>query len=120
MFKRGHFYSRQEINKLLGGSIQAFMPTLKGAVVCVCITLKMNPEAPHVILCGILPGTRRAGALLVSQTESVPVFLKRKPGRWEYVGNYRVKSSSVRSQDIKVYEARAKRKLSRIIFMQSA
>lgn len=119
MFERGHFYSRLEINKVLGGSVRAFMPTLMGKVVCVCITLKLNPEAPGVILCGVLPGTRRAGTLLVSQTESVPVFFKRKPGRWEYLGHYVVEGSSISPQDINKYEEKAKRKLSRIIFMKA-
>jgi len=48
----GETYSRIEINKILGGDTQSYLPINKDAVVCVCLTMDLNPDAPDIVLVG--------------------------------------------------------------------
>ena len=88
-FKRGRFYTRREIHQQLGGGLRDSLPHRDGRVVCGAFTPDRNPEAPRVVLIG---GARldRWAEVLVRQAEAVPIFLKRSPRKWEYVGDYRV------------------------------
>lgn len=90
MFRIGNEYTRAEIHAAVGGSMQAYLPTVSGQVVAVCVTPKLNPRAPHVILCGQGPVIAATGAALAKQAESIPVFVKRGINRWEYQGTKRV------------------------------
>ncbi len=93
MFTTGNEYTRDEIHKYLGGSKQAYLPTVSGHVVAVCITPRLNPRAPNVILCGNGPKTTLVGAVLAKQHEPLPVFIKRATNRWEYQGMFKVIAS---------------------------
>ncbi|MEJ8847006.1 DUF6697 family protein [Variovorax rhizosphaerae] len=93
MFEIGGEYSRDEIHEALGGSKQAYLPTVGGKVVAVCVKPNLNPRAPSVVLCGRGPIIAAAGAALAQQREPLPVFLKRGVNRWEYCGKLRVVAS---------------------------
>lgn len=93
MFKPGNTYTRGQIHAALGGSTQACFPTLKGSVLCVCVTPELNPRAPREILCGVGPIMAKTGAMLAAASRKVPVFIKRGVKRWEYVGLYRPAAS---------------------------
>ena len=93
MFRVGNEYTREYIHRRIGGSVQAYMPTVSGAVVAACLTMKMNPRAPKVILCGKGPIIAKSGATLSKQREPVPVFIKRAVNRWEYQGKFKVVAS---------------------------
>ena len=86
MFTIGSEYSRDEIHAVLGGSKQAYLPTVGGQVVAVCVKPELNPRAPSVVLCGKGPIIAAAGAALARQPGPLPVFLKRGVNRWEYKG----------------------------------
>ena len=88
MFKIGTTYTRDEIHAEVGGSKQAYIPTLNGSVVAVCVKTDLNPRAPRELLCGTGPVIGKTGALLASTSFKVPVFLKKQANRWEYVGLY--------------------------------
>ncbi len=90
MFKVGNEYTRDEIYLQVGGSKQAYLPTVSGAVVAACIKPQLNPRAPHVILCGQGPVIAAAGAALAAQAGPIPVFIKRGVNRWEFQGKLRV------------------------------
>ena len=90
MFKLGETYTRAEIHELLGGSIQSFLPTVQGRVVCACLTKKMNPGAPFIILVGSKPRVLQAGLTLAEQSAPIPVFLKEAPNAWMYNGLFSV------------------------------
>lgn len=88
-FKVGHTYSRQEISNALGGSIQNYLPVVRGRVVCGCFRpdTKFNPSAPEKVTIG--RASRREPRLIRDQVEPIPVFLRRSNGAWEYRGLYR-------------------------------
>jgi hypothetical protein len=79
---------RGQIHARLGGSVQWYLPTVEGRVVCACLKPKANPDAPDIILPGEGEVIERTADLLVSQRTSVPTFIKRSPRRWEYVGEF--------------------------------
>jgi hypothetical protein len=90
MFTIGNEYTRDEIHEHLGGSKQAYLPTVSGYVVAICVKTELNPRAPEVIVCGKGPIIASSGAALAKQREPLPVFIKRASNRWEYQGTFRV------------------------------
>ena len=117
MFRMNEVYTRAEIHNKLGGSVQSYLPTVKGRVVCACLKFKLNPDAPEVILCGVRPRVQVVGEILATQKEAVPVFMKKKSNQWEYVGVYKASRDSRKAKDLSCYSQKAKRPLSRVIFM---
>jgi predicted aconitase with swiveling domain len=90
MFEVRHEYTRDEIHSHLGGSKQSYLPTVAGAVVAACVKLELNPRAPRVILCGQGSIIAATGAALATQTDPIPVFIKRGVNRWQFQGKFRV------------------------------
>jgi len=87
-FEIGHMYSRKQISTTLGGSEVEYFPAQNGRVVCGCLTKKHNPEAPDIIIPGTGPIIEYEARLFCEQDYPVPIFIKHKPGEWEYVGDY--------------------------------
>jgi hypothetical protein len=109
MFSIGDTYSRIDINKVLGGNTRDYMPISKDAVVCVCLTMDMNPDAPAIILVGKGASTEKAAQKLLEQSWTVPLFIKRRENEWEYMGNYRAVSEEQDPKKIAMLGARAGR-----------
>ncbi len=121
-FRLRERYTRDEIHVALGGgSKQAYLPNVGGKVLCACLRLDTNPNAPNVILPGAGPEIQRASGLLCEQSESVPVFIKRGINAWEYVGDYAVERWGENRAEIAEHSRRAGRSdISRIIYMRQA
>lgn len=83
-------YSRKEIYKKIGGSMVTYLPNKDGLVLCGCFCPKSNPKAPAEILCVKGEGDDVAlfAEMVWKQKIPIPVFLRRAPGKWEYVGRY--------------------------------
>lgn len=108
-FKKGDYYTRKEIHTFLGGGIQDFLPHKDGIVVCACVTPEMNPHLPGVILVGQGEQVPKWGRTFAEQEEYIPLFVKRNPSKWEYLGNYRVKSMSDDAKEIARHENYSRR-----------
>lgn len=104
-FKKGEYYTRKNIQSSLGGGVQDFLPHKDGLVVSACVTPEMNPHLPDVILVGQGAQTPRWARVFAGQTEYIPLFVKRSPGSWEYLGRYRVKSISDDAKEIARHES---------------
>jgi hypothetical protein len=87
--KLGISYSREQINFMVGGGVQSFLPTKNGRVVCGCFLLKQNPDAPTEVLVGAGPQRERTAVTAVLQLTPFPVFVKRDVGEWEHIGFWR-------------------------------
>jgi hypothetical protein len=109
MFLVGNEYTRDDIHAGFGGSKISYLPTVSGRIVAACLTRELNPQAPNVVLCGRGPIIERAGAILASQAEPIPVFLKRAPGRWAYFGRFRVSEAFTSGSKFASYVARSNR-----------
>lgn len=90
MFDHGQRYTRRQIHNAVRGSLQAMLPTAGGAVVCCCLKQEMNLLfAEGKLLIGDFPTKRPAAEQWGQTKQSIPLFLKRGPGQWEYLGQYR-------------------------------
>ena len=105
----GATYTREQINNIVGGGVQAFLPTKNGRVVCGCFKLDANPNAPDEVLVGPGPQRENSARTVVLQQTAIPIFLKREVGEWEYVGNYRATRYLDHEHALLAEEARARR-----------
>lgn len=108
-FKKGEYYTRKDIHASIGGGVQDFLPHKDGIIVCACVTPEMNPHLPEVILVGEGVQVPRWAKVFAEQKEYIPLFVKRSPSKWEYLGNFRVKSISDDAKEIarhKTYSGR--------------
>ncbi len=105
-FRVGGQYTRKQINARLGGEQTSYLPKAKGKVVCGCFDPGQNPEAPAVILPGNTNVIVGRAETAVSPKRPIPIFLKKGPTQWEYVGLYRVMKFSRVEAD---YVERAKK-----------
>ena len=86
--REGCCYTREEIHRLLGGNLQSYLPHVGGRVVCGCFRVDLNPDAPGKVLVGDSEDVVKYAKVLAQQGEPIPVFIKKGPKRWEYVGDY--------------------------------
>jgi hypothetical protein len=89
LFDVGHEYTRDEIHMKIGGSKQSYLPSNKGEIVAACLTKKLNPQAPQVVLCGQGKRIAAGGSSLANQNSPVHAFVKRAINRWEYHGRFK-------------------------------
>jgi hypothetical protein len=118
----GNKYTRDEIAAELGGSAREYLPRVNGKVVCACLRMDLNPDAPEIILAGFGPQIEESAAVLCKQRGEIPVFIKQEINEWEYVGDYEVEKSSTNAEEIKKQEIRSGRfgqeGISRIIYLK--
>ncbi|WP_052464662.1 hypothetical protein [Geoalkalibacter subterraneus] len=107
--QKGNSYTRTDINRILGGGIQEYLPHMDGQVVCACLKESMNPGIPDVILVGEGVNVVRYAKVFASQKQFVPVFIKRESNEWIYVGNYRVRNVNEEQGHVKALAAKAGR-----------
>jgi hypothetical protein len=75
--------------KFLVEAKSSISPQKNGRIVCGCFTLEHNPEAPNIIIAGSGPIIEHEADLFCRQNSLVPIFIKRRPNEWEYVGAYK-------------------------------
>jgi hypothetical protein len=121
MFAVGNEYTRDQIHAAVGGDKVSYLPTRNGSVLAACLTRRLNPRVPEVILCGRGPRIARSGDILASQVGAIPVFTKNATNRWQYHGEYVVASSHVAGADFEKLIANSGRPasdVSRVIVMK--
>jgi len=109
MFERGKTYKRAEISAVLGGGVQDYLPHVDGRVVYGAFSRDLNPGAPSTILPGTGPEIERWARKFAEQDEAVPVFVKRRPNEWTYMGQYRCTKLSEAPADIAPHAAKTGR-----------
>lgn len=113
----GQVLARKDIAVLFGGNFRAFLPRVNGGdIVAGCFDPEMNPRVPYEILVHNAPNAIANAERFVEQSKlprrdprsSIPVFLRRAPNVWEYVGRYRaVRHTEDPDQvAIRIYEIR--------------
>ena len=100
MFIVDNSYTREDIHNEVGGSVQSFLPTVDGRVVCACLSKEMNPNAPNEILVGNKPRVVKSAEQFSKQSFAVPVFIKEASNEWIYQGDYIVKKDTYRNEGI--------------------
>ncbi len=116
---KNNFYTRKQIHENYGGSVQSYLPTVNGKVVCACLTKKLNPGVPNVILVGDRPIVKSTAEKLCEQNDVIPVFLKRKVNEWEYKGKYKVVSHSKSDKVLEKHRKKSGRPtISQVIYLK--
>jgi len=119
-FVIGKSYTRDNIHEALGGGVQSFLPHKDGRIVCACLTRRLNPDVPKVILVGDGPRILESGRMLSRQVSAIPVFIKSAANDWRYYGEYKVERASEERTDIAPWENRAKRSDVRLVIHMRA
>lgn len=97
----GKRYTRRQIHDLVGGGdLQSYLPHAGGRILCGCFDPRINKGAPAEIDFGAAPDVIRYAKLAEAQQAEIPVFLKRSPSKWHYVGNFRVIRASTNARDV--------------------
>jgi hypothetical protein len=108
--KSGKKYVTNDEISLHGGNPNAFAPMKNGRVPCLRVTLKKNPDAPHVLLVSReKPDVYKAGLMLTKQSGSIQLYLKEDINRWLDLGKFEVERSSQEAAEIEYWQARAGR-----------
>lgn len=89
-FVVGELYSREAINRELGGELDQYLPQKDGKIVCGCFRAEDSPRVPDEVLVGTGAVVKRKAQLFTTQRWYVPIFIRREDQAWEYVGDYRV------------------------------
>lgn len=117
-------YTRSDIQHMVGGEIQTYLPQKNGIILAGCFTIyQMNPGAPEEVQAGKLPKVAAKALLLSRQPDTkFPVFLKQKRSDRNYYfeGNFKFKSISNSRAVIAAAESRSGRhgELSYVIQLQ--
>lgn len=89
-FRKGNLYAHRDLIGAFGGEVKGgiFLPTRDGRIVCGCITMHMNPEAPECVLIGNKPRVVARAEKMANQGGTIPIFIKHGVNQWEYRGPY--------------------------------
>ncbi len=123
LFEVGVDYTRAEIAERVGGSRRACLPTKDGVVVAACLLKSFNPDAPHVMLCGVGPQLTPVSSLLAAQRTPIPLFTKLAVNRWRHEGWFVVSASITAGPQYDHWVARSTRpasEVSRVVLFSTA
>jgi hypothetical protein len=120
LFAIGASYTRPDINKVIGGEQQIYLPSKAGRVVCACLKPTLNRDAPKVILVGAKTMVLKRGRTLANQGGSIPVFIKGGSNDWRYAGDFEVASWSEDQAEINKYQAPSGRNDARMVIHMRA
>lgn len=109
-FNIGEFYTRDYIHAILGGEKVTYLPQKSGKIVCGCFTPKLGPEVPNrVLVAANKRNVKKKAEILIQQMEPIPVFVKQAANKWQYRGQYIVKSYSTDFEELRELAQQAKR-----------
>ena len=112
-FSKNREYKRADIQKILGGELQSYLPQKNGIILAACLSIESNPDAPHEVQVGNAPKVVRKAKLLSKQPETrFPVFTRRdqrSDSYYNFIGYYRFKSLSENKRAIEKAEKKSSR-----------
>ena len=95
MFKKLKDYTRTDIQKVLGGELQTYLPQKNKRILAGCFNEELNPDCPNEIQAGNKPQVKKKAELLISLSAcpegfQFPVFTKptMKSKYYRYQGIY--------------------------------
>jgi hypothetical protein len=92
MFVKDRVYSRTEIQHLVGGEIQTYLPQRNKRILAGCFNQELNPDCPVQIQAGNAGKVISKAELVISQPENeFPVFIKpnEKSKDYRYIGVFK-------------------------------
>lgn len=116
-------YSRADIQRLVGGELQTYLPQRDNVILAGCFNRELNPDAPTEIQAGNLPQVVRKAKLLSTQLHTVfPVFLKgrQRDKKYRFIGYYKCRDCSTSKEALAKAELRSGRhgELSYLLYLE--
>ena len=125
MFDKNIEYTRSDIQGLVGGELQTYLPQKNKRILAGCFNEELNPECPNEIQAGNKPQVKIKAELLLTQQENVfPVFTKptMKSKHYRYKGQFRCIGGSNDRDVLNVAEQKSGRhgELTYVLSLQQA
>lgn len=92
MFDENIEYTRTDIQALVGGELQTYLPQKNKRILAGCFNEELNPDCPNEVQAGNKPQVKLKAELLLAQPENVfPVFTKpaMNSKHYRYKGQFR-------------------------------
>ena len=102
----GGIYPWVELPTLLGFTPDKYLTEQKSRIVCACVRLDYNPDAPDILLPGDYQDIVTRSQSFARQKEFIPVFIKAMDAGWEYCGRYRVETATTNAIEIQIHQSR--------------
>ncbi|MBP2699583.1 hypothetical protein E5N05_16730 [Photobacterium sp. CAIM 1938] len=112
MFDKNKDYTRTDIQKLVGGELQTYLPQKNKRILAGCFNQELNPDCPYEVQAGSKPQVKAKAELLLSQSDNVfPVFIKptMKSKVYRYAGQFKCIGGSNEPEILKVAEEKSER-----------
>ena len=120
-FVRGTSYTRAQIQRVLGGGVQDYLPHSGGAVVAGCFSKAVNPDAPSIILPGTGVEIEKWARIFATQEYPIPVFIKKRSNEWNCMGSFRCTRLSDDAETIALHSAKTGRDdVTMVLFLERA
>lgn len=125
MFDKSVEYTRADIQALVGGELQTYLPQKDKRILAGCFNEELNPDCPNEVQAGNKPQVKTKAELLLSQQDNVfPVFTKRTMNckHYRYIGQFRCVGGSNNRDDLELAEQKSGRhgKLTYVLNLQQA
>lgn len=120
LFQKGDCYTRLQIRDMIGGgSVQDYMPSQDGVILCVCLSQEFDPSTQPVILVGAGPSVQKQADMFCTQNTGVPVFFKKTGNQWEYAGCFKPLHYTDDPQElVRFAESTGRINLTRVIYLR--
>lgn len=112
MFNLSQLYTRAEIQRLIGGELQTYLPQKNNRILAGCFNKELNPDCPNEIQVGVKQRVRQKALLLIEQPETIfPVFIKesKRSKFYRFEGMFYCSGSSYEKDLISAAEVRSGR-----------
>ncbi|KVX00452.1 hypothetical protein [Shewanella frigidimarina] len=125
MFDENIEYTRTDIQALVGGELQTYLPQKNKRILAGCFNGELNPECPNEVQAGNKPQVKLKAELLLTQQENVfPVFTKTtmKSKHYRYKGLFRCVGGSNERELLNIAEQKSGRhgQLTYVLSLQQA
>lgn len=96
-----------------------YIRTVKGVVVGLALSPKLNPQAPEIVIVGDGPRIKERAKLFLALGVSVPTYMKRGTNAWELIGRYRATAYRTDPATIDAYcDNRPRHEVAGILFLE--
>jgi hypothetical protein len=86
----GNLYDMEQQHKMHGGAPQKCAPTKDGDVTLLRLILEHDPDAPDIVDWESSNDPKVRQIQEQTQQKPLPVYVRRRPNEWEYMGRFRV------------------------------
>ncbi len=114
----GNLYSIQDQSYMHGGAPFQCAPMKEGRVLLLRLTAGNNPDAPHIVDWGSSRDPKVRQIQEQTQQKSLPVYVRRRPNEWEYMGRFRVTHVATDTKTLAEREAKTNDKVSYAIYLE--